>query len=82
MLLQDYLQFFDFAITLSVLGIHGEEGLVEGFAQFVCLIVEGVVEGALIDEAFDGAFVSIPLDLDILHGELYYISRPTVIIRD
>ena len=56
--------------------VHGLESLVEGLPEFVGFVVEGVVECAFFDEAFDGAFVFVPSDFDVLHSMfLLFIRR-------
>lgn len=72
-LFEDDSQFFDLSIAFCVLGVHGEESLIESFSQFVCFVIEGVVKCALLYQAFNGSLVFVPLDLNVLH--CYIISN-------
>lgn len=77
MLFEDDLELFYFSLALGILDIHGKQGLVESLPHLVHLVVEGIVQGALVNQAFDGSLVLVSLYFDVLHD--FIISIPTAI---
>lgn len=76
MLSQYDFQLLIFFLLFDLFDIHGLQSLVEGLPEFVSLVVEGVVECAFFDEAFDGAFVFVPPDFYVLHGMFLLFIEP------
>ena len=61
-------EFFDESFLLSYFGIEIADGEVVGFAHFVGLEVELVVDSTFLDEAFDGSLVGRLFYFNIIHS--------------